>query len=81
MPIEPFGMAKVDSKGECIFIENVTDAVRIDGMLVFKIKVTTDGQVYLQFADCERARNKHRGTRFIEVPATILFEKIISSSA
>lgn len=77
MPIELFGAAKVDSNGETITINNVTGLVRIAGMPVFKIKSASSGEIYLQFADCDKSRSAVRGTRFIEIPLEVLFDKLL----
>jgi hypothetical protein len=49
-------------------------------MPVFKIKAASNGDIYLQFYDCDKARSAARGTRFIEVPVSVLFEKLVKST-
>jgi hypothetical protein len=80
MPIEPFSAAKVDNQGDTISINNISGMVRVGGMPVFKIKSATNGAVYLQFYDCDKARSAARGTRFIEIPVSVLFEKLVKST-
>jgi hypothetical protein len=80
MPIEPFSAAKVDSKGETITINNVTGLVRVGGMPVFKIKAASSGEVYLQFYDCDKVRTAARGTRFIEIPVSVLVDKLLKAT-
>jgi hypothetical protein len=79
MPIEIYGKVKVDSCGECIRIDNITGMVRVDGVPVFKIRTSDNGEIYLQFADLNKIRSDGRGTRFIEVPIEVLIEKIKES--
>lgn len=69
-----------DSTGSSIEINISTGLVRIDGMPVFRLLPSPNG-ISLQFADNDKLRSRARGTRFIEIPASVLFKKLISSSS
>ena len=65
-----FSMAILDTTGETI---KTTDngLVRIDGITVFR-KVVREGIIYIEFCDNDRMRTKCRGSRFVEVPLSVL---------
>jgi hypothetical protein len=70
---------KVDQNGVCIYINNISGLVRIDGVPVFKIKAAQTGEIVLQFSDLDKYRSIARGTRYIEVPLEMLIDKIKAS--
>ena len=49
--------------------------VRVDGIGVFR-RIERDGVLYLQFADYDRMRITCRGSRYVEIPLSVLVEKI-----
>jgi hypothetical protein len=63
-------MAVVDSTGQTV---KTTDEglIRIDGITVFR-RVVRDGVIFIEFCDSDRMRAKCRGTRFVEVPWSVL---------
>lgn len=75
------GEPLVDKTGACIEVNISTGLVRIDGIPVFRLVSTDKDGVKVQFADNDKMRSKYRGTRYIEIPASVLFQKLISSSS
>jgi len=67
-------MATINKPHELI---KITDdgLVRVDGIGVFK-RIERDGVLYIQFADYDRMRITCRGSRFVEVPLSVLVEQI-----
>lgn len=63
-------MAILDTTGEMIKTTD-TGLIRIDGITVFR-KVVREGIIYIEFCDNDRMRTKCRGTRFVEVPLSVL---------
>lgn len=63
-------MAILDTTGETIKATD-TGLIRIDGITVFR-KVVREGIIYIEFCDNDRMRTKCRGTRFVEVPLSVL---------
>jgi hypothetical protein len=63
-------MAVIDSTGLTI---KTTDEglIRVDGITVFR-RIVRDGVIYIEFCDSDRMRAKCRGSRFVEVPWSIL---------
>lgn len=68
--------SKIDQTGDCIKIDMASGLVRIDGVPVFKVISAAGTDIRLQFVDGDRLRSEGRGTRYIEIPLTILIEKI-----
>lgn len=68
-------MAKVDSNGDCVAVDQITGLVRIDSVPVFKVMSTNNG-IYLQFYDGDKMRSEFRGSAYIEVPLTLLIETL-----
>lgn len=80
MPISDYpdcdGVPKVDKIGESVEINVSTGLVRIDGVPVFRVVLDGSDGIRLQFADNDKMRSRFRGTRYIEIPASVLFEKL-----
>ena len=68
-------MAKIDTNGECVVVDQITGLVRVDSVPVFKVMSTNNG-IYLQFYDGDKMRSEFRGSQYIEVPLTLLIETI-----
>jgi len=68
-------MSMVDPNGDCIQVSH-TGLVRVDGLPVFRTITRLDG-VYVQFADSNRQRSEHRGSRFVEIRLDALISKLI----
>jgi hypothetical protein len=69
----------IDKCGASISVNIMTGLVRIDGMPVFRVISSNDGSIRIQFADNDRMKSRARGTRFIEIPADVLFDKLLKS--
>jgi len=67
-------MATINKPHELIKI-NDDGLVRVDGIGVFR-RIERDGVLYLQFADYDRMRITCRGSRFVEVPLSVLVGQI-----
>jgi hypothetical protein len=72
------GQPVLDQMGSFVKVNAMTGLVKVDGIPVFRIVTGQDG-VKVQFADNDRLRSRSRGTRFVEVPIIILFEKLVES--
>lgn len=73
------GEPLVDKTGACIEVNVKTGIVKIDGMIVFRVVSSDVDGVKVQFADTSKWRSRARGTRYIEIPAAVLFKKLINS--
>lgn len=58
-----------------ITIDPITNLVRIDGIIAFRLIVHSN-TVFLQFADSDRMRSAQRGTRYVEIPLSTLVATI-----
>jgi hypothetical protein len=74
------GMPLLDKTGRCVEIDVSNGMVKVDGFPVFRLISTANGAI-LQFADSSKYRSRSRGTRYIEIPASVLFKKLINSSS
>ncbi len=73
------GKPFVDKTGACVEVNISTGFVYIDGIPAFRVVTSNTDGVKIQFADDNKARSRYRGTRFIEIPASVLFEKLITA--
>lgn len=67
-------MSTIDTSGKTVKIGE-DNLVRIDGIGVFR-RILREGVLYLQFMDTDRYRAKCRGSKYVEIPLHILFEKL-----
>lgn len=67
-------MSKIDPEGNTLKILE-DGLVKIDQVTAFR-KVERDGVIYLQFCDHDRMRSNCRGSRFIEIPLSVIVEKM-----
>jgi hypothetical protein len=72
------GAPLFDKTGSCVEVNISTGLVKVDGITVFRIVTSGSDGIKLQFADNDKMRSRARGTRFIEIPAVVLFSKLNS---
>jgi hypothetical protein len=73
------GKPFVDDCGRSISVNVMTGLVRVDGIPVFRVIMSRDSEIRIQFTDSDKMRSRYRGTKFIEIPASVLFEKLATS--
>jgi hypothetical protein len=73
-----FDMAKLITNDKSISMAE-DGLVKVDGISAFR-RIDRDGETYIQFCDHDRMRSKCRGTRFVEVPLTVLMNAIFDAS-
>lgn len=71
----------LDEKGCCISFDPMSRLVRVDGIPVFRLLSGNGGVLLIQFYDGDKLRSKHRRTRQIEIPLTVVMDKLQELSA
>ncbi len=67
-------MARCDLTGKTVEVDE-RGLVRIDQVPAFRVN-TRDGVVYIEFIDRDRMRASCKGSRYVEIPLDVLYNKL-----